>query len=170
MTFGWNSNHEWCSLCNFLQYPVISSTSGPDIFLITCNTLSPCHSLWETFQMKLYVTVCITATINSPFPESILCTDFHTQPSLHWPGYRLHVPGIVVWFLAQQDMFVSMICRQTLGPTQPASQWALRLKQLGLEVRHNLVPKLRMSGATSPFPQYAFMACTGNVTISSSLK
>ena len=113
--------------------------------------------------------MCITATINSPFPVSILCTEFHTQSSLHWPGYRLHVPGIVVRFLAWQLMFVSTICRQTPGPTQPATQWALWLKQLGLEACHNLVPKLRMSGATSPLPQYAFMAYTGIVTFSSSL-
>jgi len=73
-----SSNHEWCSLRNFLQYPVISSTSGPDTFLTTCNTLSPHHSLWETIQMKLYVTVCITATINSPFPQSISCILPHT--------------------------------------------------------------------------------------------
>jgi len=124
---------------------------------------------WETFQMKLYVTVCITATTNSPFPESISCTEFHTQPSLHWPGYRLHVPGIVVRFLAWQGMFVSTLCRQALWPTLPATQWALRLKQLGLEARHNVVPNLRMSGATSPLPQYAFMACTGIVTFSSSI-
>lgn len=39
-----SSNHEWCSLCNFPQYLVISSTSGPDIFLTTRNTRSSHHS------------------------------------------------------------------------------------------------------------------------------
>jgi hypothetical protein len=44
---------------------------------------------------------------------------------------------------------------------------ALQLKQLRHEAGHNVVPKLRISGATSPLPQCAFMPCTWIGTFSS---
>jgi hypothetical protein len=68
---------------HYVIFPSISLFPPPQAQISSSPPVTPLAHIIPTFQMKLYVTVCITATINSPLPESISCTEFHTHPSLH---------------------------------------------------------------------------------------
>jgi len=88
-----------------------------------------------------------------------------------WLDYRLDIIGFLMMGGATEFFFSSKSCRLVLIPTQFPIQWVPWIfpwsNVAGHDVDHSLhiVPRLRMSGAILPLPQYVFMAWAGTTAL-----